>query len=336
MPALQRDMSDSHNNVKLVNGESHTQKGHLDKVEPEDLLDIVVVGAGFAGCYLLYKLRQQGFKVKIVEAAPDLGGVWYWNAYPGARVDSQYPIYAFSLPEVYEDWSWTSHYPDHNELRRYFAHVEKKLQIKKDTVFNSKVIWADFDETQNQWLIGCDTGRTFRATHFVASLGFSAKRYFGEWEGLDSFKGVIHHSSFWPREGVDVKGKRCAVIGTGATGVQITQEWAREIGDQGDLKMFQRTPNLACPMRQVALTEEEQEKDKKNYPELFNQRWANFNGFLYQFRSEKWADASPEERQELFNTLWNMVSLSSSSSSSLPITLVLHSTQENILPLHPR
>ncbi|KAK5063168.1 hypothetical protein LTR84_005244 [Exophiala bonariae] len=306
MPTLLRDMGDCHNDVKLTNGIGHTQNGHHDGNEPEELLDVVVVGAGFAGCYLLYKLRQQGFKTKIVDAASDLGGIWHWNTYPGARVDSQYPIYALSLPEVYEDWNWSSHYPDHVELRQYFAHVDKKLQIKKDTVFNSKVISADFDETRNQWLLTCDTGRKFRATHFIASLGFAAKRYFGEWEGLDSFKGVIHHSSFWPHEGVHVKGKRCAVIGTGATGVQITQEWAREIGDEGDLKMFQRTPNLACPMRQVFLTAEEQEKDKKNYPELFNQRWVNYNGFLYQFRAEKMFDASPEERQEMFNMLWNM------------------------------
>lgn len=301
-------MGDGHTDIQDSNGTSHQLNGHHDEIEPEELLDVVVVGAGFAGCYLLYKLRQRGFKVKIVDAASDLGGIWYWNSYPGARVDSQYPIYALSLPEVYEDWNWSSHYPDHVELRQYFAHVDKKLQIKKDTVFNSKVVSAEFDEARNQWLLTCDTGRTFRATHFVAATGFAAKRYFGEWEGLDSFKGVIHHSSFWPHEGVDVKGKKCAVIGTGATGVQITQEWAREIGDQGSVKMFQRTPNLACPMRQVFLTAEEQEKDKKNYPELFNQRWVNYNGFLYQFRADMMFDATPEERQEMFNMLWNMVS----------------------------
>jgi len=322
MPALQRDMGVpsadangvSHNDI--TNDKVHKPNGHHDNNLSEEVLDIVVVGAGFAGCYLLYKLRQRGFKVKIVDAASDLGGIWYWNTYPGARVDSQYPIYAYSLPEVYEDWNWSSHYPDHVELRRYFAHVDKKLEIKKDTVFNNKVISAEFDEVRNQWLLACDTGRTFRATHFIASLGFAAKRYFGDWEGLDSFKGVIHHSSFWPHEGVDVKGKKCAVIGTGATGVQITQEWAKEVGEQGDLKMFQRTPNLACPMKQVFLTPEEQAEHKKNYPELFNQRWVNYNGFLYQFRAEMMFDATPEERNEMFETLWNMVSLCLHPSSS--------------------
>lgn len=140
-------------------------------------------------------------------------------------MDSQYPIYALNIPEVYEDWNWSSHYPDHVELRAYFEHVDKKLEIKKDTIFNSKVVRATFDEHDDMWLLECNNGRSFKARHFVASLGFAAKRYFGDWDGIETFEGVIHHSSFWPQDGVDVRGKRCAVIGTGATGVQITQEW---------------------------------------------------------------------------------------------------------------
>lgn len=287
--------------------------GHFNRadspndIQPTESLDAVVVGAGFAGCYLLHRLREKGFKAKIIEAGSGLGGIWHWNAYPGARVDSQYPIYAYSLPEVYEDWNWSSHYPGGEELRDYFNHVDKKLGIKKDTVFNSKVVKAVFDESDDMWTIYCDTGATFRSRFFVASLGFAAKRYFPDWEGLDQFKGVIHHSSFWPHEGVDVKGKKCGVVGTGATGVQITQEWAREIGEDGDLKMFQRTPNLACPMRQVYLTPEQQAEDKLKYKELFEQRFQNFNGFLYQFRPEKMFDYTAEERQEMFDTLWKMV-----------------------------
>lgn len=261
----------------------------------------------FAGVYALYKLRQAGFKVKIIEAGTGLGGIWEWNRYPGARVDSQYPIYAYSLPEVYEDWNWTSHYAGHKEMREYFEHVDKKLGIKKDTIFHTKVTRATFDETDDMWLLECNTGRTFKARHFVASLGFAAKRHFPDWPGLDSFEGEIHHSSFWPHEDVDVKGKRCGVVGTGATGVQITQEWAREIGEEGDLKMFQRTPNLCCPMNQKYITEEQQTEDKQRYPELFNQRWQNYNGFLYQYRPEMMFDFTPEERKKLFDELWAIV-----------------------------
>jgi cation diffusion facilitator CzcD-associated flavoprotein CzcO len=297
------DVPNGVNETSVTNG-VHATASNSSNVEE---LDALVVGAGFAGVYLLHQLRKKNFKAKIVEAGSGLGGIWHWNAYPGARVDSQYPIYALSLPEVYEDWTWSSHYPDHVELREYFEHVDKKLHIKKDTVFNAKVTAAEFNEKTDKWTIHCDSGKTFRASFFIAAIGFAARRHFPDWEGLDTFKGVMHHSSFWPHEGVDVHGKRVAVIGTGATGVQIAQEWAKEIGESGDLKVFQRTPNLACPMRQVQLTPEEQAKDKLKYPELFNERWNNYNGFLYQYRPLKMFDHTPEERQALFDELWNMV-----------------------------
>jgi cation diffusion facilitator CzcD-associated flavoprotein CzcO len=139
-------------------------------------------------------------------------------------VDSQYPVYALSIPEVYKEWTWTSHYPDHVELRQYFDHVESILHVKKDCVFDSKVVEAVWDTESSTWTIRCDTGKTFQTRFWTACTGFAAKRYFPDWEGLEDFRGTIHHSSFWPEEGVDVRGKRVAVIGTGATGVQITQE----------------------------------------------------------------------------------------------------------------
>ncbi len=303
MPGLERDLSEFTFRANHTADRADSPNG----VYPVETLDAVIVGAGFAGVYILHKLRKAGFNAKIIEAGSGLGGIWWWNAYPGARVDSQYPIYALNLPEVYEDWNWSSHYPDHVELRAYFEHIDRKLGIKKDTVFNNKVTHAAFDEGEDLWTVKCDTGREFRARHFVLSIGFAAKRYIPDWEGIDSFQGEIHHSSFWPHEGVDVRGKRCGVVGTGATGVQITQEWAKEIGNEGTLKMFQRTPNLACPMNQVFLTEEEQVEDKKKYPELFEQRWQNYNGFLYQYRPDLMMEASEQTRTELFDRLWKMV-----------------------------
>ncbi|KAK5246683.1 hypothetical protein LTR40_011989, partial [Exophiala xenobiotica] len=255
---LKRDISN------VNDGNSPTTNGivanGLAQHDESELLDMLIVGAGFAGVYLLHQLRKRGFNAKIVEAGSDLGGIWYWNRYPGARVDSQYPVYALSIPEVYEDWTWSSHYPDHAELREYFKHVEDRLHVKKDCVFNTKVVAADWDDDTCSWTIICDTGKVFKSKFWTACTGFAAKRYFPDWEGLEDFKGVIHHSSFWPKDGVDVKGKRVAVIGTGATGVQITQEWAREIGEDGHLEMWQRTPNLACPMNQIFMTKEEQAK----------------------------------------------------------------------------
>lgn len=274
--------------------------------EPERV-DVLIVGAGFAGIYLLHHLRKRKFKVKIVEVAKDLGGVWYWNRYPGARADTHYPLYALSLPEVYKDWIWKSHYPDSEELREYFAHAGKVLDVKRDTYFSTKVTDAEWSEQRKSWTVSCDTGRTFEAFYFIASIGFAAKRYVPNWDGLEKFRGIIHHSSFWPEEGVDVRGKRVGVLGSGSTGIQIAQEWAHEIGEDGDLKMFQRTPNLCLPMNNVVLTPEQQAKDKLRYPEVFNDRWKTQGGFSYQPRQEKMLDATTEEREALFEELWKMV-----------------------------
>jgi cation diffusion facilitator CzcD-associated flavoprotein CzcO len=214
----------------------------------EEEVDVLVIGAGFAGVYLLYQLRKRGFNIKGVEAGSDLGGVWHWNRYPGARVDSQYPIYCYSLPEIWEGWTWTNDYPEWHELQRYFAHVEEKLQIKKDIVFNTKIVAATFNEITNTWTVECDTGKRYRAHFLLASTGFAAKRYIPDYPGLETFQGIMHHSSFWPEEHVDVKGLRVGVLGCGSSGIQITQEWAKEVGDTGNFILLQRTPNLCLPI----------------------------------------------------------------------------------------
>jgi cation diffusion facilitator CzcD-associated flavoprotein CzcO len=164
-----------------------------------------------------------------------------------ARVDSQYPIYAYSIPEVYRTWTWTEEYPGFEELRRYFVHIDRQLNISQDVIFNTKVTKAKFDNHLNKWSIKCEDGRVIQARFFLPAIGFAAKRLFPDWKGLNSFNGVMLHSSFWPREGLDVKGKKMAVVGTGATGIQIAQSCARKVGE---LTVFQRTPNMSCPMRQ--------------------------------------------------------------------------------------
>jgi cation diffusion facilitator CzcD-associated flavoprotein CzcO len=267
-------------------------------------LDALVVGAGFAGCYLLYRLRQEGFSAKIIEAGTGLGGIWHWNSYPGARVDSQYPIYQFSLPEVYKDWTWSQEYPDHVELRRYFDHVDKILDIKKDVIFETKVIGAKFDEPTDRWLIDCDTGRKISCRFFLCCTGFAAKRHFPDWPGLEDFQGTICHSSFWPSEGMDVRGKRVAVVGTGATGIQIAQTTAR---DAAQLTVFQRTPNLCCPMRQASIDPAKAKADIARLPEIFADRNKTYAGFLYEAQKDiKTFDHTREEQEAFLQKLWDM------------------------------
>ncbi|KAK0940331.1 hypothetical protein LTR29_008070 [Friedmanniomyces endolithicus] len=303
---LRRELGRTAESIDDSSSEPAAHGNDVNGQTEEQTLDMVIVGAGFAGIWLLNRLRQRGFKAKIVEAGSDLGGIWYWNRYPGARVDSQYPVYALSIPEVYDDWTWSSHYPDHNELREYFKFVDERLHIKKDCVFNAKVTDAVWDDAECVWSIRCDNGQKFRTKFWTACTGFAAKRYFPDWPGYEDFKGTMFHSSFWPKEGVDVRGKRVAVIGTGATGVQITQEWCREIGDHGNLEMFQRTPNLACPMNQVYMTKEEQKELSKGLPERFADRNNHYNGFLYQWRENLTYDHSPEEREEFYRMLWKL------------------------------
>ncbi|GLB02165.1 hypothetical protein AtubIFM57258_003506 [Aspergillus tubingensis] len=264
-------------------------------------LDVIIVGAGFSGIYCLHELRKLGLKTVIFDAAPDLGGTWQWNRYPGARVDSEVPEYQFSIPETWVNWTWSTNYPAYDEIRRYFEHVETVLDIKKDCSFNTVVVSAEFNPTAGRWNITTADGRHASAKYFIVATGFAAKRHVPEWPGMDSFRGDIHHSASWPEEGVDFQGKRCAVIGTGASGVQLTQALGPVASS---LKVFQRTPNLAIPMRKRPLTVEEQERLKPLYPELFRLRETSFGGFTYDFIERGVFDENEKEREAFLEHLW--------------------------------
>ncbi|ROV98801.1 hypothetical protein VPNG_08379 [Cytospora leucostoma] len=265
-------------------------------------IDALIVGAGFSGIFMLKTLRERGFKAVIFEAGNDIGGTWRWNCYPGANVDSAVPEYEFSWPEVYNTWNWSTNYPDYNELRLYFDHVDKIIGVKKDTAFNTVVSGASFDKATGRWVITTADGRTARARFLILGSGFAAKRYIPAWPGIERFQGTIHHSSFWPDDHIDVRGKHCAVVGTGASGVQISQEWAPLAGS---LKVFQRTPNLALPMGKKPLTAEEQEVSKKHYRRSFELRECTFAGFLYDHSEKNTFDDAPDERERFYQSLWD-------------------------------
>ena len=261
------------------------------------------MGAGFGGVYLLHRIRDElGLNVKCFEAGTDLGGIWHWNCYPGARVDSPIPVYEYSLPKVWKNWSWSQKYPGWKELREYFGHVEEQLKIKKDVIFESAVTSSEWDKKTNQWIVKTEDGKTAKCKYLILATGFAAKRHFPDWKGLDTFEGVIHHSSFWPEEDVDVTGKKVAVVGTGSTGIQIAQECAKKAKE---LTVFQRTPNLCLPMQQTGLTAKEQQDRKDDYEQFFRDRKTTFAGFPFDFIQKKTVDDSPEEREKVFEQLWN-------------------------------
>ncbi|SFO45850.1 cyclohexanone monooxygenase [Pseudonocardia ammonioxydans] len=264
-------------------------------------LDVLVIGAGFAGIYQLDRLRDLGYSVKIYEAGSGLGGIWYWNCYPGARVDTEGPLYQFSYKDLWRDWEFRELYPGWSEIREYFDHLEEKLDVKKDIRFDTRVTGAEFDTERDQWVVHTANGRTARCTFLVPCLGFAAKPYVPPIAGLESFRGECHHTAWWPQEGVDLTGKRVAVIGTGASGVQVVQESAR---DAAETTVFQRTPVLAIRMGQRTLTPQDQDEIKAGLPERFAYRGDTFAGFDMDFIPRNAVDLTPEERTAEYERIW--------------------------------
>ncbi|MDD9722822.1 NAD(P)/FAD-dependent oxidoreductase [Cognatishimia sp. D5M38] len=265
--------------------------------------DVVLVGAGFAGVYLLYHLRKHGYKTRLIEAGHDLGGVWHWNCYPGARVDSIGAIYQFSDPELWQDWDFNEKFPSWVELRKYFHHVDKKWRVRKDCQFDTRVNGAEFDERQRVWKVHKDDGETITCRYFVPCLGFASKPVIPNFPGRDTFRGVAHHSAHWPQYGLDMDDKRIAIIGTGASAVQILQEASKTARQ---VTVFQRTPNLTIPMRQKKLSKADNVQMKAHYPEIFETRPRTFAGFEFDFHPRTWAESSEEERKATFQEIWEM------------------------------
>lgn len=267
--------------------------------EPVEV-DVVIVGAGLSGCYLLHKLRSRGFSVKVFETGSGLGGTWFWNRYPGARVDSTVPVYEYSIPEVWqsEAWSWKERFPARNELQSYFAHVDRILNLSIDVFFDERVDAATFDATQKTWSIQTAKGRTAQARWLILATGFAAKTSVPSWPGLHTFQGTVYHSASWPEDGVDLKGKKVGIVGTGSSGLQIAQTIADEVAE---LLVFQRTPNLALPLMQERLSPGDQ---KAACPTAFQSRLTTPSGHLYPVTTRKTFDDSEEERQAFYERLW--------------------------------
>lgn len=267
--------------------------------------DAIVVGGGFGGIYSTYKLRNLGYNVHSFERESGLGGIWYTNKYPGARVDSDVPVYQLWLKEVYQDWEFTERFPGQKELIKYFEHVEKKLKVAQNYTFNTYVASCHFDENAGLWRV-TTTGEgagVYTCKYLVVCTGFAAKKYIPNFKGLDKYKGIMHHTCEWPDEdAIDFKDKRVAVVGTGASGVQVIQETGPIVKQ---LTVYQRTPNLTIPMRQAKIAEKERVR-KPNYEEVFKATLEDPNaaGFEFGFDPRSCLEVSDEEREAHFQSLW--------------------------------
>jgi cation diffusion facilitator CzcD-associated flavoprotein CzcO len=263
--------------------------------------DVIIVGAGFAGLYQLHRLRALGMSVVLVEAGSGLGGIWHWNCYPGARVDTHVPLYEFSDESIWRDWYWSERFPDWTELRRYFQHVDEVWDLSRDIRFSTRVEGATWDEAERRWLVTTDVGGPLRGRFVVLCTGFAAKAYVPDIPGLAGFGGACHHTAHWPPAGIDMTGLRVGVIGTGASGVQVVQEAAKVAAD---VTVFQRTPMMALAMQQRRLTRAEQDEAKVRYPEIFRKRRETNAGFDWVGLSEPTLSVPDGERRATFERLW--------------------------------
>jgi cyclohexanone monooxygenase len=240
-------------------------------------LDAVVVGAGFAGLYMLHKLRGQGHRVRVFEAGSGVGGTWFWNRYPGARCDVESLDYSYSFSEeLQQEWCWTERFPSQPEILRYLNHVADRFGLRPDIQLGTRVVAATFDETTLRWEIRTDRGDQVTAQYLITAVGClsAAATRVPDFPGLDTFGGRRYHTCDWPLDGVDLTGQRVAVIGTGSSGVQAIPVIAREAAR---LTVFQRTPNFSIPARNHPLADDYQREFKKHYHERRETlRHANF------------------------------------------------------------
>lgn len=244
---------------------STLMSGKIQAAEPE-IYDVVVVGAGFAGMYMLYRLRKLGFSVRVFEQGSDVGGTWYWNRYPGARCDVESMQYSYSFSEeLQREWDWSERYAPQPEIFKYARHVADRFNLRPDIVFDTRVDRAVFDEGRNIWEVTTSEGRIARASFVVLATGCLSNARVPEIEGLSNFKGKVYHTGHWPHEGVDFTGLRVGVVGTGSSAIQSVPVIASQARH---LFVFQRTPNFSIPARNALLTDAEREAFRKNYPEI--------------------------------------------------------------------
>ena len=275
--------------------------GHLN---PAETVDAVVVGAGFSGMYQLHKLRDMGLSVKVFEAGEDVGGTWYWNRYPGARVDIESMAYSFSFSkELEQDWVWSEKYSPQPELLRYAQHVAERFDLKRDISFNTRVESAHFDEDNDQWLVTTQCGKRVRARYLVMATGVLSAAKTPDIAGRDSYKGETYQTGLWPKEGVDFTGKRVAIIGTGSSAVQSIPLIAEEADE---LVVYQRTAAYSTPAFNRPLTNSEIDTMKGNYDQYREEQRLSPAGIINPERQlERVMDVPKEERQRRFEEAWD-------------------------------
>ncbi|HWJ78140.1 MAG TPA: NAD(P)/FAD-dependent oxidoreductase [Niallia sp.] len=265
-------------------------------------VDAVVIGAGFSGLYMLYRLREAGLSTKVYETADGVGGVWYWNRYPGARCDSESICYNYTFSEeLYNEWSWSSRYPEQPEILKYLNFVADKFDLRPDINFSTRVTSASYDEGSNRWQIETDQGDQITAKYFITGVGCISTANVPNIKGLDNFDGDWYHTGHWPHEKVDFTGKRVGVIGTGSSGIQSIPVIAKEAQH---LTVFQRTPQFSVPAKNYRYTQEFLQKSKENYHGMRHLMRNSVAGMAMYYGERSVLEDTPEERKKVLEAAW--------------------------------
>lgn len=268
-----------------------------------DLLDAIVIGAGFSGLYQLYCLRDKlGLSVKVLEAASGVGGTWYWNRYPGARCDSESHVYCYTFSEALtNDWNWSERYPGPAEIVQYLQHVADRFDLTPNIEFSTRVVAAKFDESELCWEMTDNHNKSYRARFLITAVGCLSSANIPDIDGLEDFNGAWYHTGQWPHVGVDFTGKRVGQIGTGSTGIQAAPVIAESAQH---LTVFQRTANYSVPARNHKLSDQERHAHKRNAKATCQLTRSNSNGHGWRISEQQAIHTSPEEREAIYSKAW--------------------------------
>ncbi|WP_050403184.1 flavin-containing monooxygenase [Bradyrhizobium embrapense] len=271
--------------------------------EPKTHFEVIVVGAGVAGIYQIKRLADLGIDATVLEAAPDLGGTWYWNRYPGCRFDSESYTYGFSFSrELLDEWHWKERFSGQPENLRYLNYVADKFDLRKYMQFGCKVEAMRFDAARDLWQLKISDGRTLTCHFVVLGIGLLSAPTMPRVPGIDDFNGLSFHTYYWPHEPVDLSGKKVAVIGTGATGIQVIGEIADKVGE---LTVFQRRPNWSAPLNNSEISEAEMADIRARYDEIFAACALTPGSFVHGPDKRGFHEVSREERLALWDRLYD-------------------------------
>ena len=270
------------------------------------MLELLVVGAGFAGLGMLQRSRALGLTALVLEAGGDVGGTWYWNRYPGARCDVESLEYSYGFDEeLQQQWQWSERYAAQPEILRYARHVAERFDLRRDIRFQTRVVAASFDETSSNWEVRCDDGTRWRARHLVMATGPLSSANLPDIPGRDRFAGRTYHTGHWPHEPVDFKGLRVAVIGTGSSAVQAVPVIAQQASA---LLVFQRTATYSVPARNQPLDAAEESEAKSDYAgfRARNAQTMGAFGARYPRNAQSALQATAQEREAMFEHRWQI------------------------------